>query len=210
MRWPHPVIALLLVTSLLLDACAWVATNGRPWPSPGGIFLLTMAASQTSLVAVWAVLGPGKWWSRISVLAAVAAALAWFIQATNPPPEPRFAALFGLTFQGFLMAAGLSLVRFSGQHLRSPYQSEPNPKQTKARPWQFSVADLLQLTTAWAILLAVANRIPGPDDPLQFILPVIFATTIVPPALAATIAVLYDLRVEARLALVIAVWIASF
>src|SRR5262245_58149293 len=119
MRCAHPIIVLLVAASLLINACTWIMTAGSNWPGIPGLVLLTMAVSQTNLVAVWTVLGPGKWWVRLSVLAAVAATLAWLIQTANPAAKPQSIPLLALEFEAMLVVAGLSLVRLSGQQFQS-------------------------------------------------------------------------------------------
>src|SRR5262245_928939 len=134
MRWPPLIVVLLIVAAVLLNACAWVALEGKTETGPARILLLALAVSQINLVAAWAVLGPGKWWSRVSVLAAVAAALAWLVQAGRPAPKDRLPTFLAFEFEAILVAAGLALVRLSGQRLRhspagdpiSPQRDQPN------------------------------------------------------------------------------------
>jgi hypothetical protein len=216
MRWPQPIIVLLILAIALLDVCAWLAADGKVWPDAVVMFRMALAISQTSLLAMWAALGHGKWWLRIPIALAAVALLSWTIKPPNSDPENGSAVLFSLEMQAVMIIALLSISRFLGREFKSAQNSSDAGSDAKPRgQWQFSIADVLLFIAAWAMLLAIGIETPMPSNLYGPIADFLSAAIFAPPAAVLVIAVFYEISLLMRIILLVAIsaeslWLARY
>jgi hypothetical protein len=111
--------------------------------------LFMLGPSQATLVALWAMMGGGKFvWRVLPTVLGVILCLWWFGKADREWRE--------VTFGQFCVWGPLLLVaRFTGLELvRSSVQ------RSALRPFQFYIRDMLMLTTAFAVILSALRCLP--------------------------------------------------
>jgi hypothetical protein len=204
-RLPHPIILLLIANCLLLDVCAWAVVRGQNSSAPADLFFATVVICQFNLLAVWAAIGPGNILVRFSVAAAATALLTLFAAAFGHGALFEERALAFVATQFATIAAMLAVTRSFGRRLYSPKEIAQMAESSNApTPWQFSIADLLKTTTAWAVFAAamvrVRERTPGPS--LEVSMTVLIGLMFAFPIPAIVFGVFYPIPLAVRIVLV--------
>jgi hypothetical protein len=202
MRRPHLIIGLLVAAMALLDACTWIGRSGHPnfveWPT---MILPCLALSQASLTAVWIGLGRSRWAVRGVVGTLLLGAIAAMFWQDGEPFKDDITII---AIQSLLIIASLVVLRWSGFRLVNlPYDDDLVRSQAKPMPWQFSVANILQLTAAVAVVSAVLTQIVGWSSNLLLFL--IFAAAFAVPVPVLAWAILTTGRLSLRIAIAVMV-----
>jgi hypothetical protein len=152
MKLPFPVIGLMVAASVLLDLCFWTAAKQARWPAMNTVVFFALSFSQISLVAAWAAIGRTSIYIRVMVAALIITLLGSAI--AEIPSGPEKATAFWVITQTLCTMLPLACLRFAGFSLRC---LRTNPGASKRlKPWQLSIKDLLQITTAAAVLVSIA------------------------------------------------------
>ena len=202
MRRPQLIIGLLVAAMALLDACSWIGHSGHSnlveWPT---MILPCLALSQISLTAVWIGLGRSKWVLRGVVGTLLLGALTVMLWQDGDSLKDEITIV---AFQSLLIVALLAALRWSGFRLVNLSDEDGFDRSaTKKNPWQFSLANLLQLTAAVAVVTAVLTQIVGWS--LNVWLLLIFAATFAVPVPVLAWALLTARNLGMRMAIAVAV-----
>ena len=202
MRRPQLIIGLLVAALALLDACTWIGRSGRStfveWPT---MILPCLALSQVSLTAVWIGLGRSQWALRGAVGSLLLGALtAMFWQDGDSFKDD----LTVVALQSLMIVASLIVLRWCGFRVVNLSDADGFDRSpTKQKPWQFSLANILQLTAAVAVVTAVLTQIIGWSGNLLLL--VIFAATFAVPVPVLAWAILAARSLGLRAAIAVAV-----
>jgi len=186
----------------LLDACTWIGRSGHSnfveWPT---MILPCAALSQASLTAVWIGIGHSKWVLRGIVGTLLLGALTALLWQDGDTLKDEITIV---AIQSLLIVASLVALRWSGFRLVNLSDEDGFDRSaTKKKPWQFSLANLLQLTAAVAVVSAVLTQIVGWS--LNRWLLLIFAATFAVPVPVLAWALLTAQGLGLRMAIAVAV-----
>jgi hypothetical protein len=154
MKRASRLIAALVVTHVLLHVVALSVELRRPQllgePRDLILYVLFMLGpSQGTLLALWAVLGGGKFLWRVLPTLLGAVAYLWCFESADG--EWLGTTFVELGIWGAILMAG----RLTGLELARPADSTGI-----SRPFQFSIRDMLAWTTALAVLLSTLRCLP--------------------------------------------------
>ncbi|HEY2882762.1 MAG TPA: hypothetical protein VGJ15_10020 [Pirellulales bacterium] len=155
MRFLPRVVVLLIIASGLLDIFFWNANPASSWPDWITVWFVALIYSQISLLAAW--LAVGRAWFMFRMLFSSLGFA--FIYLLIPGENFDVNGLVYLCFaQGLLVSLLMLVLRAIGFQisLRGPENSEPDSKSVQ---FQFSIVQILLVTTALAICTAIGVRL---------------------------------------------------
>ncbi len=168
------IVAGLVAAHVVLHGVALLAIVGGLWPnytySPRYIALyslFTLGPSQGTLLAIWVVLGGGKFlWRALSTALGTILYVWWFSFAHDHSSREWLVTTLATMC---VSAASLLLARWTGLRLERSCDSRP-----ASGPFQFYIRDMLLWTTATAIVLSGWRCLPKSAlDFLQNAVPVV-------------------------------------
>ena len=163
------VAAWISVDLALLD---WTLQQGIVWPHMAAAAVLGVALGQCSLVAMWCAWSSANGAFRVALALLGLFALAWLastVVAERAAHDKWFTLL--LLQATIVVAVCLADALLNPHSLRAVFQSgAQSPEGTPgARPYQFSLAGLLTLTTASALALGTLQWTALPAKPLSIV-----------------------------------------
>lgn len=121
-----------------------------------GMFVISLAMSQGSLLGIWAALGGRGWpWRFVPSVLAIYVAM-WSFELVLPDSDGKYWTYF-LMVQTIATALPLLVLRLTGLRL---VRRLPDGAAGPLEPVQFSILRLLEWTTALAILLGLLPATP--------------------------------------------------
>jgi len=156
------LLALLVVTTLLVDAAACRLAQGRIFPDPAMVLLLGLAFSQIGLLAVWLTLGTTDDLLRTATLIAGIAAWSRAVDWTVGSPAfnaPSWAcqASGPLSLQAVLTVLFALPARWTGYLWSWSTNPRDLPADVVTGRWQFTVSHLLKWTTVTAVVATLVR-----------------------------------------------------
>jgi len=157
------LLALLVVTTLLVDAAACRLAQGRIFPDPAMVLLLGLAFSQIGLLAVWLTLGTAHDLLRTAVL--IAGIAAWSRAIDWTVGSPAFnaqswahQASAPLSLQAVLTVLLALPARWTGYLWTWSTDPHDLPADVVTGRWQFTVSHLLKWTTVTAVVATLVRH----------------------------------------------------
>ena len=159
LRWTLYGWILLLIDLQVGVMTSWQASGGY-WKADGTCLSAALFSGQFGLVAVWAVVGVGRWYWRWPAMFVLAGLLAGVWTAIAPSYDSsRWTA--ALIMQSLAVVVICGVLRFFGFRLRllDSLGRIADGATTNLEPMQFQIAHVLVWTTALAIVMGIAKAL---------------------------------------------------
>ncbi len=152
-------LLLVMLGTLLLLADGIALRHAAAFPHPTAAVLLGLLIGQLGLVASWAACARRSWLIRVALVWACAALVAWPISQWTGPSWRAWAGL--LLIYAMLVVAAWKLLLAAGYQWTNLECAQP-AQGARLRAHQFSLAWMLQTTTALALALGVGSWLALP------------------------------------------------
>lgn len=165
MRWPRPIIGLLIVANILADLCFWLINPFGPQsrgPEWVGVIFLALVLSQASLLAVWVAIGRSSLPIRV-LIAATGIAVLYMGLLPQRSPSDGDPIILLFVEQMAVIAIPLAILLAADFRLRLTDDLAATKVNSRKSPLQFSIFNILQWTAAAAIAVAVSTHLIIPS-----------------------------------------------
>lgn len=156
---PGTRLLLVMLGTLLLLADGIALRHAAAFPHPTAAVLLGLVIGQLGLIASWAACSRRMWLLRVAVVWGCAALAAWPISAVTAPSWRAWAGL--LLIFALLVAAAWKLLLAAGYRWANVDRAEQRVV-SRLQSHQFSLAWMMQATTALALALGVGSWLALP------------------------------------------------
>src|SRR5690606_5907183 len=153
------LLVVLLVAWLVL-ADFVVAREANPYPHRSAAILLGLILGEVGLVASWSALSRSSWLASAGMVWLTAAAAAWPMSLNTAPSWQAWAGLL-LIYAGGVVAVWKILLAW-GVHIDG-LGERTQPPEGRLRSRQYSLARLMEITTAAAMTLGIGSWLALPS-----------------------------------------------
>lgn len=154
-------LLLVMLGTLLLLADGIALRHAQAFPHPSAAVLLGLVIGQVGLIASWGACSRQSWLVRVPLVWFCAAVAAWPMSLCSGPSWRAWAGL--LLIYAMIVVIAWKLLLAAGYRWSTAAEPATNPSPT-LRPHQFSLAWMLQGTTALALALGVGSWLALPES----------------------------------------------